>query len=246
MSPRSSGRLPEAVVRATEHWHARQEAAGRDPAAARGPTGFTVAVSREVGARGTTVAREVGAQLGWPVYDHELLELIARETHIRANLLQSVDERRMSWIEECMEAFSSKPMVSQSSYIRHLLQILLSLGAHGECIIVGRGAALLLPPATTLRVRLVAQEEVRVAVAAELHGLSAPAAARYIERTDRERDQFGRDHFGKDPADPSVYDLVLNSGWFGVPECADLVVRALHHRHQQAALGQHATASASR
>ncbi len=36
--------------------------------------GPMIAVSRQVGARGATVARAVGARLGWPVYDHELLD----------------------------------------------------------------------------------------------------------------------------------------------------------------------------
>ncbi len=233
-------RLPEAMVRATEHWNARRRAASREPAADRGPTAFTVAVSRETGARGTSVAREVGARLGWPVYDHELLELIAGESKVRATLLETVDERRMSWIEECMEGFSSKPMVSESAYVRHLMQILLSLGAHGECVIVGRGAGLLLPPATTLRVRLVAEEAVRMSVAAELHHLSAAEAARFVERTDRDRNQFARNHFQKDPADPAHYDLVLNSGWFTVPECADLIIEALHTRQRHAASRQRA------
>ena len=235
MSPKTSGRLPEAVVRATEHWHARREAEAQEVTATpRGPTAFTIAVSREVGARGTTVAREVGARLGWHVYDHELLELIARETHVRAGLLESVDERHTSWIQDCMEAFSAKPMVGESSYVRHLLQILLSLGAHGECVIVGRGASLLLPAATTLRVRLVAPEDVRAAVVGDLHGMSAAEAGRFIKETERERATFAREHFRKDSADPSNYDVVLNTGVFTVPECADLIVEALLRRQRHA------------
>src|SRR5690242_12897526 len=38
-----------------------------------GPAAMTIAVSREAGARGGTIARRVGRKLGWQVYDQELL-----------------------------------------------------------------------------------------------------------------------------------------------------------------------------
>src|SRR6516164_8466803 len=93
----SSDHLTQALVRASEHWRARHQAAGTAPEAA---PAFTIAFSREAGARGTSVARQVGARLGWPVYDHELLEHIAREMKVRVGLLETVDERQVSWLQE--------------------------------------------------------------------------------------------------------------------------------------------------
>jgi hypothetical protein len=107
------------------------------------------------------------------VYDHELLQWIAQEMHVRTSLLQSVDERRQSWPLETAEAFltasresDSQAMVSESGYVRHLVQTVLALGVHGECVIVGRGAAFILPAETTLRVRLVAPVKQRIATLA--------------------------------------------------------------------------------
>jgi len=34
---------------------------------------ITIAISRQAGSSGADIARAVGARLGWPVYDHELL-----------------------------------------------------------------------------------------------------------------------------------------------------------------------------
>src|SRR5438270_914448 len=83
----------------------------------------------------------VAAQLGWPVYDYELVQRIAGEMGLRTRLLESVDERQASWVQEALEGFTSEPSVSQSRYVEHLAQTLLSLAAHGRCVIVGRGAA---------------------------------------------------------------------------------------------------------
>ena len=40
------------------------------------PRGMTVAVSREAGARGTTVARKLGELLGWQVFDQETIDYL--------------------------------------------------------------------------------------------------------------------------------------------------------------------------
>ena len=225
MNPRTmSQRSSEALMRAMGHWAGQRQAAGPG----RAPAGLTIAISREIGARGTSVGRAVGERLGWPVYDHELLELIAREQNLRVSLLESVDERRTSWIEECMEAFAAIPAVSGSAYARYLTETMLSLAAHGACVIVGRGAAQVLPAASTLRVRLVAPLEDRIAWMSREHGLPRDEAGRRVAEVERDRVGFIRTHFQKDPTEPTGYDLLLNSSRLSVADCAELVVTALH------------------
>jgi cytidylate kinase len=235
----SSERLAEAMERARRQWQAHRQAeapSGIPPSPS--PRAFTVALSREAGANGSRVARAVGERLGWTVYDRELLERVAGEMGVRASLLESVDERRRNWLQECLGAFTSAPAVSASAYVRHLLETLLSLAAHGECVIVGRGAAQVLPAATTLRVRLVGLGGDRVGAIRQRFGISQEEAARWVEKTDGERTRFIQDHFRKDPADPRLYDLVLNSSRFSINECAELIIEALR-RLQSRPAGNH-------
>jgi cytidylate kinase len=230
----SSERLPEALAKAYLHWQTRREAARQSPAAGASP-GFTIALSRQTGAGATSIAREVGARLNWPVYDQQLTQKIAEEMGLHAKLLEHVDERRGSWLEECLAALASGPMVTESAYVSRLVKTILSLAALGECVIVGRGAAHLLPVHSTLRVRLIAPREARIASERHRLGLAADAAAQWVDSTDRQRANFVRDHFQKDPADPQNYDLVLNSGRFSYAECADLIVAALRPLQTRAA-----------
>src|SRR5262245_40791217 len=116
---------------------------------------FTVALSRQAGAQGAAVARAVGARLGWPVFDRELLERVAEETGLRVQLLEGMDEKGGTFLQECFDAFLSAP-VTENVYLRHLVQTVAALAARGECVIVGRGVPVLLPAETTLRVRVVA------------------------------------------------------------------------------------------
>ncbi len=224
----TSESLAQAMERARRHWQRQGKGEGQVvSAAAPAKIAFTIAISREAGAGGVQVARAVGERLGWQVYDREILQKIAEEMGLRADLLESVDERHSSWLRECMEAFASVPSVSAEAYVRNLIETLLSLAAHGECVIVGRGAAHVLPEATTLRIRLVANQADRLAASSQQLGLGQAEAAAWMERTDRERTMFVNNYFQRDVKDPHEYDLILNTSRFSVPECVDLIQAAL-------------------
>lgn len=222
-----SARSSEAMLHAAEHWRARREAQLSATAPKRKFSSVTIAVSREAGAGGTALARELGKRLNWPVYDHELVERIGREMGLRTELLKSVDERNMSWLLECLEAFASNAPVSESAYVQHLMETVLALGSHGECIIVGRGAPHFLPASSTLRIRVVADLEDRVRQICRELRLSTDEAAQHIRKTDQERKRFVQDHFQKDLTDPVRYDLILNTSRFTMAEAADIVLVAL-------------------
>jgi cytidylate kinase len=222
----SSERLIEGLARAHHHWQV-QHGSGATVQGKPVPTAFTIALSREAGTYAASIAREVGNRLGWPVYDRELLQRIADDMGVRRALLDSVDERRAGWLNECLKGLSSAPAVSQGGYVRHLIETLLALGTLGNAVIVGRGATKVLPLATTLRVRVVAPLENRIEMVRREHGISEKEAARQVESTDRERNRFVKDHFLIDPVDPRNYDLVLNAARFSPGECADLILAAL-------------------
>jgi cytidylate kinase len=234
-------RLTEALTRAHEHWQVRQLAEGSSGRGRPVSSPFTIALSREAGTYGAAIAREVGNRLGWPVYDGELLERIAGDLGVRRTLLESVDERHVDWLKECLEGISSGPAVSQTAYVRHLVETLLSLATHGECVIVGRGATKVLPIATTVRVRVVAPLEYRIEAVRREHGITPKEAARQVQATDGGRDRFVKDHFHTDPADPRNYDLVLNVARLRPGECADLIIAALDRlrSHGTTAPAQH-------
>lgn len=222
--------LDHLVDQVFRRWEARRYAASA--ASLESPRHpFTITLEREAGARGTSVAQEVGRRLGWPVYDHALLERIAEDSGLRASLLESVDERRVGWVKESfqefVQAFAEVSFATTSSYVHHLVRTLLALGANGECVIVGRGACFVLPRETTLSVRLMAPLPERIAMLARELGVSAHEAEREVRRIDRERTDFIRNTFSKDPFHPLHYDQVLNSARLSVAGCAEVILVGL-------------------
>jgi cytidylate kinase len=236
-------RISEAIVGAVKYHDASSHAVDATGAAADSRGGFSIAISREAGTRGPEVARCVGRLLGWQAYDQELLEIVAQELHVAVNLLYSVDERHITWLQECVEAFAAVPAVRETKYVRRLIETMLTLSTRGRCVIVGRGSPFVLPSAKTLRVRLCAPVADRIAVVSRERNMTWAEAARFVERTDRERAEFIRLHFLHDASDISHYDLVVNTGRFSVDESARLIVDGLEQK-MRAALGDDAAASA--
>ena len=72
-----------------------------------------------------------------------------------------------------------------------------------------------LPPATTLRVRLIAPLKDRIARVAEKEKLSSADAGTRVGQVEHERAAFVQGYFHKDDADSHQYDLIMNPLLFG-------------------------------
>jgi cytidylate kinase len=223
-------RLPEAIVKAFSHSDAQHKDRGKPKSVVVPP--LTVTISRQAGALGTTVARAVGVRLGWPVLDHELLERMADEMHVNVRLLDSIDEQHVPWLVERMEAFSSIPFVSESTYVRQLLDTVLALAARGECVIVGRGAAHILPPALAIRVRLVAEFADRARTMMHELSCTLDEAERQVKTLDQQRATFVKNHFHCDAEAPENYDLLLNTSRLDIETCSQIIMTTLEDRRR--------------
>lgn len=216
------------------HWRHREPHPG-EQSGVETPPHFTIAISREAGAAGSDVARAIGQRLHWPVYDREIIDLIAEESGLRTELLESVDEHDRGWLIDAIESLKRRDRVTSANFVHHLVHVLTALAAHGECVIVGRGAAACLPRDTTLRVRVIASLGDRVRRMAADRALSEDDASDMVERIDRDRAKFIANHFHRDVEDVHNFDLVVNASRLTPEACADLAVAALRAREAAAA-----------
>ena len=187
-------------------------------------------ISRERGAGGNTVAQLIGTRLGWQVFDGEIVDEIAKEAHVRRQLIESLDERNRTTIQEMVGQLLNPQEISTSDYLTGLKQIVLTLGHQGDVIIVGHGARYILPSRFGLSVRMIAPVEARVRRLAEKAHLSLGAARIEIERIDHERVKAVHRHFGRDVTDPLGYDLIINTGAMPAEAAAAVVITALQQK----------------
>src|SRR5207302_248747 len=126
------------------------------PAPSALPASLTVAISREAGSRGETIARRAGRKLGWQVYNQELLEYIAQEGSFRDTVAENLPPGAPAWIERQLDDLLRRQDLSQHPSVAELARVILALGAQGDVIIIGRGAGYILPREWTLHVRIIA------------------------------------------------------------------------------------------
>jgi cytidylate kinase len=202
-----------------------------------GPAGLSIALSREAGARGSTIARGVGRKLGWPVYDQELLEYMAQEAVARQGVIENLPRWATDWAEARLQQLLREQNLSQHPLVVNLARVVLALGAQGEAVLIGRGAGYILPRPTTLHVRVVAPLAERIAYMGQWLRLSEEEAAEKVRLRDERRAEFIATHFHGQPDDVHLYDLVLNSSLLGEDVCAELIAQAARARSAQLAAG---------
>ena len=187
-------------------------------------------ISRQKGAGGNAVAQLVGKRLGWQVFDNEIVDEIAKKANVRRQLIESLDEREREMIQDAIAQLLDPQAIGTMDYLVYLKQIVLTLGHHGDVIIVGRGARFILPGQFGLSVRLVAPAEARTRRIADKARLSLESARVEVERMDRERVQLVHRHFGHDVTDPLSHDLIINTAAMNVEAAAEIVLTALQQK----------------
>jgi cytidylate kinase len=197
------------------------------------PAQLTVCISRETGSRGGTIARKVAQLLQWDYYDQEKLEYLAQEAHLEQELWMGLPEQARIWAEEHLRHLQHEGRLSQHATIQQLARALLALGCRGHAVILGRGAGYLLPPASTLLVRVIADVADRVRYISEFHRLPEEQARQYVRQTDQQRMEFVRTHFGRDPTEVHQYDLVVNSSLLSVEAAAQVIALAARYKESQ-------------
>jgi cytidylate kinase len=205
----------------------RRPGRGRDGNLFYGPY---LLISREKGAGGNAVAQLVGRRLGWQVFDNEIVDEIAKQAHVRRQLIESLDERELAIIQDTIAQLLNSQAIGTSDYLLYLKQVVLTLGHQGDVIIVGRGARFILPSQFGLSVRMVAPIETRIRRIADKARLSLAAAQVEVERMDRERVQLVHRHFGHDVTDPLNHDLIINTAAMNVEAAAEIILTALQRK----------------
>ena len=189
--------------------------------------GLSIAVSREAGARGGSIARRVANRLGWQVFTQEHLEyLCATESALETELKDTLPSMK-AWIDFQLSKLHTERGIDRAN-AGEMPRLILTLAAKGQAIFVGRGAGFFLPRNQCLHVRIIAPLEARISHMADYSRLTRDEAAKSVRVRDERRSEFLRKHFGHKPTDLYEFDLILNSGPLSEETCADVILAAFN------------------
>jgi cytidylate kinase len=209
--------IEQIIERQVSFWEVRQRLAAEGGDAAKRALahlseGPWVSVSKQMGSLGVELARELGRQLEWQVFDREIVASIATQRKMREAVLSRLDEQAIGAFNDYIAQMLVPNDPGQLAYLEELARVIWGLARQGNAIILGRGANWFLNARFGLRLRAIAPLELRADRVARAEGLTLAEAGRRIKEHEAKQAAFIRQVYGRDIDDPLGYDVLINTG----------------------------------
>ena len=191
-----------------------------------------ITISREYGAGGHSIGKQVAEKLGIPFYDRDIVRETAKASGFEIDLVEDEGEE----ISKTGSILKSICAVSSSNYrdtqdaIHDVQQaIILRFAQEGPCVILGRCADEILREAgiDSLNVFIHADDIHRAVRVSELTGsTNATEIQKLMAKKDNSRHTYYTHYTGKKWGDCHNYQMVLDSGALGYDLCVKLITEA--------------------
>jgi CMP/dCMP kinase len=198
-----------------------------------------ITVSRLYGSGGSEVAAITAKLLGWSLLDNAVVDAVATRMGLSVAEVRDREERVPSLVERLTSAMAmgSQEWVSPTAaaakrptdeqlieVTRHIIEEAI---ARGPVVVVGRGAQeMQAEREDSLHVFCYAPRKALIARTMQREGVGAEEAARTVDNTNKERDQWVRLHWERDRRAHENYDLSVNTERLGIEGSAQLIVSA--------------------
>lgn len=187
-----------------------------------------ITLSREYGAGGHSIGREVARRLGIEFYDKDIIKDVAKESGIEPDLIEKEGED-ISRADSFIRAITPISYDQKGLIFNTEKEVIIDIAKKGPCVILGRCADFILNEAgiETLNVFLYADDESRAKRVSELIGTDdASEIAKAIKKTDHNRHSYYSYFTYRHWADYKNYNLMLDTGALGYEKCIDMIVEA--------------------
>ena len=198
-----------------------------------------ITVSRLYGSGGSEVAAVTAKLLDWSLLDNAVVDAVAARMGLSVAEVRDREERVPSLVERLtsamamgsqewvspMAAAAKRPTDEQLIEVtRHIIEEAI---AAGPVVVVGRGAQeMQAEREDSLHVFCYAPRKALISRTMQREGVGAEEAARLVDNTNKERDQWVRLHWERDRRALDNYDLSVNTSRLGIEGSAQLIVSA--------------------
>ncbi len=185
-----------------------------------------ITLCMDPGSQGCRVAQAVADQLGFILYNRDIIKAIAKSMKTSTGRIAFLEQERLSGIEDFIACLIEEKYCHNDIYMEHLVKVVRVIAARGNAVIVGRGANFILPFENRFAVRIIAPSEIRVTNIMRAFGAKDEIARKRITRREARRRAFIRHAFNKDIRNPIHYDITLNTARMSVAAAATAIVAA--------------------
>ncbi len=196
-------------------------------------SGPIITVSREAGAGGSDIARRLAKAMEMDLIGGQIIQHVADSAKMSRKVIESLDEREVTFRETLLSSLFGENRPWPGEYLHHLTRVIGTIGIFGNVIIVGRGANYVLPKEKIFRVRVIAPMELRIKYIMEDRGYTKAEAEQYIVKRDGNRKAFVRKYFNVDIANPTDYDLIINTEKISMAAATESIIVAFNQRRNR-------------
>lgn len=152
-----------------------------------------ITISREFGSGGRELGKRLADVLGIPCYDHEIIDMVAKKHGFDKNYVAHVSKKdvRKFYPSTIGHRFLVLPQVTQPFIEVTVAQrnMIRQLAEGGDCVIVGRGADVILQDLNILKIFVYADKESKLARCRERVGESENISDKEILKNMRQIDK---------------------------------------------------------
>lgn len=186
-----------------------------------------ITVAMQPGSGGSVIGRNIAERLGFSYFHRDIVEEISKSAKIRSTVVNTLEKERLSGVKDFISSLIEDQYIHPDTYLKHLLEVISTIGKHGRAVIVGRGANFILPAEDIFSVRVIAPMEQRVRNVALEYRVTSEEAKRRVIRRESRRKAFVRQSFNVDISDPIHYDMIINTGKMSIGAAVESVIAAV-------------------
>lgn len=183
-----------------------------------------ITISRQFASGGHTIGKAVARRLGIPCYDEELISAVADESGLTEKYLREQGESLSGGLGALLKR-QDREDAAMRSYIWDLQRdTILDLAQRRSCVIVGRGADVILRErADLLRVYIHADDDFRLRRIREEYPERPGTPEKRLRQMDERRRAWYEFFTGQSWGEAANYHITLNSGALGWDRCVDIL-----------------------
>ena len=191
-----------------------------------------VTISREVGVNGLLFGEmlikylaenDAEAKSHWTLFERNLMEKVAEEHNLPADIAKYMPERNISELQDILEKFFGVRPRSQSLFYKTGSTIL-HLAHLGNVVLIGRGANIITKDIRGgIHIRFVASKEYKLKYVRDFFKISRMEALKFIEKEEKIRKDYVKKTFRKNIEDPLLYSIVFNMDFVSSEDAVNII-----------------------
>lgn len=197
--------------------------------------GPVITISRECGCGGRIFAEKLTESINqkinnpaknWKWVSKEILSLASEELKINRDKVKNLlNSEEKNFLENIVSLFTDKYYIYDAKIKKVVEEVVRNIAVRGKVVIVGRASETLTADIPrSLRIKLFAPLNWKVAAISERLKISTEEAKKIVVRVDRQRSKF-KDEYSLQNIDATCYDIELNCAKFDQEEMVDLILR---------------------